>query len=177
MKGIRKILTFLFLMMAVLMIVGLALPGTWSTERSVRINAEPETIFALVQDLQRWREWYVAFEHDPAMNTSYSDPSQGTAAYFDWSGNTMVGQGRLTLGDVTPLQSIALRIDMDDGAFVATGRMLLAADGDGTRVTWQLGGELGKDPFARINRTMLQNAVGGTLQANLDKLKIVAEAH
>jgi carbon monoxide dehydrogenase subunit G len=163
-------------MMAVLLIVGLALPGAWRTERSIRIDAEPDTVFALVADFQHWQDWYIAFEHDPAMNTTYSDPPHGTGAFFDWSGNAMVGRGRLAFEKVTPPRSIDLRIDMNDGRFIATGGIVFAEAEGGTRVAWHLGGDLGKDPFARINRSMLQNAVGGTLQANLDKLKAAAEA-
>ena len=171
MQSLRKVLTVLFLLMAVLILVGLALPGQWSTEREVRIDAAPADIFPRIADLRQWQDWAVWFEHDPEMETTFSTPSHGVGAHYEWSGNQAVGTGRLDVIDVRPDTSVHVKLDMSDGRFRATGVLELIPEADATRVRWQLGGELGKDPFARLNRTLLQNAVGQTLQASLDNLQ------
>ena len=129
----------------------------------------------LVNDLTAWQEWAVWFAQDPSIQTTFSDPSAGAGAHYEWVGNQWVGEGRLDLVAAKPDHWLRVRIEMNDATFRAEGDIALAAVPEGTEVTWNLGGELGRDPFARLNRGLLQNAVGGTLQASLENLKRVAE--
>lgn len=175
MKSIRKILTFLFLLMAGLIVVGLSLPADWAAEASVETGVAPAELYPLVEDLRAWPDWAVWFEHDPEMRTEFSEPSRGPGAHYEWAGNTAVGEGRLELLAVETGQSVTLRLTMNDAAFLAEGKIVFTPIQGGTRVSWRLGGALGKDPFGRLNRPLLQNAVAGTLQASLENLKREAE--
>lgn len=176
MKAFRKLFSLAFLLIACILCFGLLMPGEWSVEQEATIRAPADRVFARVADLRGWEDWAIMFEHDPAMETTFSDPSSGVGATFAWAGNTSVGSGDVTLVGVDADQRIDLRLTMDGGSFVSEGAVHVRPDPVGVRVTWTLGGTLGADPFARLNRSLLERSVAATLQGSLAKLKQVAES-
>ena len=175
MKILRTILASIFLVVAVTLIIAMKMPSEWSTARRLGIDSPPETIFPLLVDLRRWSDWAIWFEHDPNMQITYSNPSFGIGAHYIWSGNRSVGEGRLELDKIVNERVLSFHLEMNQGGFLTQGRIVLDPLEHGTRVTWTFGGSLGNDPFARLNRRHLENAVGETLQANLEKLKRIVE--
>ena len=61
-----------------------------------------------------------------------------------------------------------------DGTFPSTGSLSYEADGDETRVTWTMDGEL-EGVFQRYFGLMLDSWVGADFEAGLEKLKATAE--
>ena len=176
MKALRKLFSLAFLLIAGILCFGLLMPGEWSVEQETTILAPPNRVFPRVADLRGWEDWAILFEHDPEMETSFSDPSSGVGANFAWAGNAAVGTGDVTLTGEETDRRINLRLTMDNESFVSEGTIQIQSVPSGVRVTWRLGGSLGTDPFARLNRPLLEKAVAATLQGSLDKLKVVAEA-
>src|SRR5689334_14232464 len=56
------------------------LPDRFRVERSIRIQAPPEDIAALIQDFRAWRSWSPYEQLDPAMNRTYSGEDRGRGA-------------------------------------------------------------------------------------------------
>ena len=62
-------------------------PNTFRLERSTRIQAPPEKVFALLDDFHRWAEWSPWERLDPDLKRSFSGADRGVGAVYDWTGN------------------------------------------------------------------------------------------
>lgn len=61
-------------------------PDVFHVERSVLINATPDAIFPLINDLHRWDAW-TPDNKDPAMKKTYSGSAAGVGAHYAWEGD------------------------------------------------------------------------------------------
>ena len=130
-------------LVAVLVAVGLFLPRTWHVETSVVINATPEHIHPLVDDLKAWPTWAAwNKEMDPVVKWEYGGPSSGVGAWWSWDGPQM-GHGKMTItkSDVVSGVWIDEMIETDDKVN-AHGSITWTQEGGGTKVTWTDEGEL-----------------------------------
>ena len=126
-----------------LLAVGFFLPGTWAAAANRRLAAPPERVFALLEDLERWREWTywpeeVAFARE--------GPDRGPGATRRWD-DPSLGAGSLTITRSEPPGLLAYRVEVDDGALVTEGTFRLQPEAGGTLVTWTEEGELGWNPL------------------------------
>ncbi len=71
-------------------------------ERSETIAASPGELFAQVGNLQGWDDWSPWAEMDPDMNKTYSGEQGTVGSSYHWTGNRKVGEGKMTLTEVTP---------------------------------------------------------------------------
>src|SRR5215470_14369321 len=165
----------------VLAIIGLLVyaatfPDTFQVQRMQRINASPEKIFPLINNLHGMNTWNPFSEADPEIKITYTGPESGKGARYEWTGNSKVGQGSIEVIDVAAPSRVALRLDMlkpieGHNTVVFT----LAPNGSGTDVTWAMTGErpfIGKVMDAVFN---MDRMVGGQCEKGLDKLKMIAE--
>ena len=71
------------MVIAVLLVAVLAYaatrPDTFRIERSTRIQAPPEQVFALINDFHRWGAWSPYEKKDPAMKREFSANASGVA--------------------------------------------------------------------------------------------------
>jgi len=176
MKTFRYLVGAALLALSALILIGLSLPGEWSTKEKVTVRAPADEVFPLIGDLRNWKSWTIWFEHDPEMKVKWHGPETGVGSGYDWSGTDAVGSGTIRVETFETGSGIEFRLGMDGDRFIAQGKLtVLPKSEKETEVTWKMHGELGYDPFARFNRTMLESAVQGTLRASLDKLKTVCE--
>ncbi len=169
----------------VLAIIGLLIyaatfSDTFQVQRTQRINASPEKIFPLINNLHGMNTWNPFSEADPEIKIIYTGPESGKGARYEWSGNSQVGQGSIEVIDVAPSSRVALKLDMlkpieGHNTVVFT----LAPNGSGTDVstdvTWGMTGErpfIGKVMDAVFN---MDRMVGGQFEKGLAKLKAIAE--
>ena len=73
------------------------------------------------------------------------------------------------------MSGIVYDMSFDQGAYVSTGAIRYAPEGDGTRVTWTMDGEAG-GWFQRYFVAMMDRMVGPMFERGLEKLKAAAEA-
>jgi hypothetical protein len=149
---------------------------TYTVERSIRIEASPQEIFALVADFRRWTEWSPWEGLDPELQRTYSGSESGPGASYRWSGNRKAGQGEMTiLKAVEPsLITVDLRFDKP---FKARNDMSfgIEEEGSGTAVQWAM---TGKKTF--VTRVMgifksMDALVGPDFEKGLAQLKVLAE--
>ena len=71
-------------------------PNTFLVRRAMRIDAPPERIFPMIDDLHAQSAWS-PFEKDPAMKRNHSGAPRGKGAVYEWDGNRQVGAGRIAI--------------------------------------------------------------------------------
>lgn len=178
---VRKLLKYsglsLAALIAVLLLVSFLLPSTFQVERSIVIQASPETIHALVGDLGRWDEWAPWKEEDPTIVVTFGQATTGVGASQTWSGES--GDGELTFTRWNPETGIAYDLAFDQGTYRSRGRIIYhPVDGatSATKVTWSMAGEVGLNPIGRYFALMMDSMVGPMFERGLVRLKQAAEA-
>lgn len=153
-------------------VVPVFLPDAYHVERSVVVEAPPETIHRLVGDLDQWDRWAPWKEEDPTIETRITIPT-GVGAHQTWTGDS--GDGELTFTASDPATGVSYDMSFDQGAHVSTGSIRYVAEGEGTRVTWIMDGEAG-GWFQRYFVAMMDRMVGPMFEDGLGKLAAAAEA-
>lgn len=151
-------------------------PDTLQIERSVRIQAPPDKIKPLINDMKRFNTWNPYNQKDPAMKGSYRGPASGPGAGFDFDGNKNVGKGSIQIIPPSAPNRVTMTLDMT--APMACHNVIdfiLEPEGNATQVTWAMRGPcpfLGKLMGVIFN---MDKMVGRDFEAGLAGLKTIAE--
>jgi len=176
MKRVLKIVGLGFVaLIAVLLAVGLFLPRQWHVEQVVLVNAGPEHIYPLVNDLKQWPSWAAwNKEMDPVVKWEYSGPATGVGASWAWDGPQM-GHGRMTITKSEPGSGVWVdeMIETDDEVN-AKGSITWTIEGGGTKVTWVDEGTL-PPVIGGYFVGMIENMLSNHFQTGLKNLKAAAE--
>jgi len=173
---LKLILIVIVAAIALLLIVAATRPDTFRVQRSARIKAPKEKIFALINDFHRWATWSPYEKLDPAMNRSFSGSEAGAGAVYAWNGNDKAGAGRMEITDTSPSK---ITIDLDfERPFKnhCVAEFTLDDNGGDTNVTWAL---QGRDPFIGKLFSLFFNRdkmVGKDFEAGLATLKTATES-
>jgi hypothetical protein len=161
---------------ALLLLVGLVLPGHYRVERSTVVAARPAAVFPLVGDLKAWRQWGVWFGRDPAMQPNYSPATTEVGAWSQWKSKSQ-GDGKMTITAVRPPDYFEYRMEFADMGMASKGTVELAAGPDGTtRVTMAMEGDLGHSPINRWFGVFMGRFMAPDFDAGLANLKRISEA-
>jgi uncharacterized protein YndB with AHSA1/START domain len=174
-KILKWLLGAVVLLAAVLWVGGLMLSPTFTVVRSASIGAPPEKVYALVADPRRWNDWGAWSRRDPAMQITYSGPPSGVGAVWEWKSQSQ-GDGRMTFTAAEPGQRVAFDLYFPDFGTTSKGELRFAADPAGTRVTWTMNGDMGRNPLYRWMALFMDGMVGKDFDAGLANLKALAEA-
>jgi hypothetical protein len=116
-------------------------PSEFRIARSRKVAAPPDVVHGYVNDFRKWPEWSPWEKRDPAMKREISGASAGTGAVYFWSGNDQVGEGRMTITDSRAPESVTIRLEfLKPWTATNTTQFDFAPSGDGTNVTWAMGG-------------------------------------
>src|ERR1044071_7738780 len=77
-------------------------PDSFRVQRVVLINAPPEKVFPLINDLKAWAAWSPYEKKDPAMKRTFGAVTAGKGATYAWEGNKDVGQGSMEVIESGP---------------------------------------------------------------------------
>ncbi|WGJ14861.1 SRPBCC family protein [Methylocapsa sp. D3K7] len=151
-----------------------AKPNWFHIKRSLIINAPPEKIFPLINDLGLQAMWS-PFEKDANMRRNFSGPAQGKGAAYEWDGNRAAGAGRIVIADSTPPSKVVLNLHILR-PFKAQNivEFTLASEGRATHVTWAMKGQ---QPYmAKLASTFINcdKMVGKQFEEGLAKLNGIA---
>lgn len=150
-------------------------PAIATITRSATLAAPPAAIFPYLNDLHKWQEWSPWAKLDPNAKTTFEGPPAGVGAAFSWSGNSEIGEGKMTIEESKPNESVKMKLD-----FAKPFRSKSVADfelkpeGSGTNVTWSM---TGKRPFLARAMCIIFNAdkmVGQMFETGLANLAKVA---
>lgn len=173
--GFLKIALGVVVALAALLVgVGWFLPGTFSVTRSAEIQAAPDKVYGLVADPRRWKEWSAWNRRDPLMAITYSGAPSGSGAVWAWQSKSQ-GDGRMTFTTAEPGKRLGYELFFPDFGTTSTGEFRLEAAGNGTRVTWVMNGDMGKNPLFHWMALMSDRMVGKDFEEGLAQLKALAE--
>ena len=172
---LRKILLVVLTLLALAILVGLVLPTAFVVERSTLIRAPAPRIHERVGDLKRWPEWTTWSETSPGLAIVYGAVTAGPGASQTWT--DAEGAGRL---EFTTCDANGVTYDMafiDDGKEMpAQGAIRYDAEGEGTKVTWTMTGDLKVPVVGGWVRLMMLEYIEDDFDRSLAKLKRVVEA-
>ena len=174
---LAKILIGLTLALAALVVVVALQPAEYRVSRTATIAAEPAAVFAQVNDLHKFQTWNPFARMDPGAKNTYEGAPDGVGAAVAWSGNSQVGEGRMTIIESRPNELIRIRLDfVRPFASTAVAEFTFTPEGERTAVTWSLTGR--KNLVAKaIHLVMsMDRMVGGQFEQGLATLKSLTEA-
>jgi len=150
-------------------------PDSFRVQRVVLINAPPDKVFPLINDIKAWTVWSPYEKKDPAMKRTYGAVTAGKGATYAWEGNKEVGQGSMEIVESSP-RKIVLKLDFLK-PFEAhnMGEFLLEPKGDSTSVTWAI---YGPSPYmSKVVGTFMNidDMIGRDFEKGLADLKAAAE--
>lgn len=162
-------------LIAAILIYAATRPDTFRVERSARIQAPPERVFALIEDFRNWELWSPWEKRDPDLKRTYSGAAKGAGAAYAWEGNSKVGAGRMEIVNAVPSSHVAIKLDFIrpfEGHNVA--EFSLEPDGAATNLIWSMHG-----PSSYMAKLMgllfnMDRMIGKDFEAGLSNLEAAA---
>ena len=163
-------------LIAAVLIYAATRPDTFRVERSADIHATPERIFALVNDLPSHGAWSPWEKKDPGMKRTYTGPTSGKGAVYEWDGNKNIGTGRMEIIESFPASRVVFKLDFFK-PFEAhnTAEIALDSGRDSTNVIWAIYG-----PSPYMSKVMglfcsFDRMIGREFETGLANLKLLTE--
>lgn len=153
---------------------GLLLPATFKVVRSVSIAAPPDKVYALVADPRAWARWSVWNLRDPKMRVEYSGAPSGAGAVWAWKSESQ-GDGRMTFTAAEAPARVAFDLYFPDFGTTSKGELSFAPEDAGTRVSWTMNGDMGRNPVYHWFALFSEKMIGPDFEGGLANLKRVAE--
>jgi uncharacterized protein YndB with AHSA1/START domain len=152
-------------------------PDTFRIARSAVIDAPPERIYPLINDLHEWERWSPWAKLDPGQVVTYEGSPLGAGAIMSWAGNNKVGKGKMKIAESSQNERIRLRLQ-----FIKPMKAINDVQFDlkplgetRTEVVWTMSGKnefMAKAMHAFMN---MDRMVGGQFEQGLASLKALAE--
>jgi uncharacterized protein YndB with AHSA1/START domain len=141
MRWLGLAVALLALAVAALVVYVRTRPASISVARTVTIQAPPERVFALIEDLHAWPSWAPQDRGDPGLKRTYAGAERGVGAESDWVSRGPGGSGHMRIVGARASQEVVVRVDFSR-PFLAhnLNTFTLEAEGAGTRLTWSMRG-------------------------------------
>ena len=150
--------------------IGFLLPGSWETERSAWIEADPESVFPHLSSAEAWQRWTPA----PESGMEYFGPEEGVGSGRQWD-DPGYGKGRFEVTSSTPHSLLGYLVEVEDGAITIEGTMRLEPEEGGTRIHWRERGDFGRNPLLGYIAGRMEEMQGEQLEASLASLRRLVE--
>lgn len=177
MKLIKSVLIVLAVIVLVFVVVGFFLPSRTHVERSVEINAQPETVFRLLNDLRIFNRWSPWAKIDPQTEYGYSGSETGVGSVMRWSSeHPHVGRGEQKIVSSEPNSEIRLILTMEGMKPFQAG-YILEPTPEGTKLTWEYEADNGLNLFYRyLGAFAMDSMLGSMFEQGLADFKEIAES-
>lgn len=175
MRWIIRGLAALVILIGVLFAVGFVLPRDVAVTRSTVIDAPADAVWPHVNSLQAMGAWSPWLSRDPDMKVSFEGTEATVGSKMSWSSDVPeVGAGSQEITEIVEAEKIATALDFGDMG-TAQAEIVLASEGDGTRVDWNFQTDMGGNPIGRWMGLMMDTWVGGDYETGLGNLKTLVE--
>ena len=175
MKRIKNGLLILFFALAILSIIGFALPASFKVTRTVQISNSAAGIYPTLSAIRNWPEWTsINRKKDATVLYSFSGPDRGIGCTMVFDGEK-IGNGTIIFTDSERDHSVSFDVLLNNQKVIFHGIIQLDAKPNGTDVSITLTGDVG---FHLVNRyviLMMDHVMGSILEENLQSLKALAE--
>jgi uncharacterized protein YndB with AHSA1/START domain len=174
---LKKILIGLAALVAIFLVVVAMQPSDFQMARSTTIASPPANVFAQVNDFHKWEAWSPWAKLDPNAKIGFEGPPEGEGTVMTWSGNSEVGEGKMTLTESRPNELIETKVEMvKPFAGSSTSEFTFKPEGDQTSVTWSVAAHHNFMEKALCLIFGGERMMGGLMEKGLSQLKSVAEA-
>jgi hypothetical protein len=166
-----------FAILALFIIVVAMRPSDFRVARSTAIAAPEKVVFEQVNDLHNWEAWSPWAKLDPNARNAYEGPSAGLGAAFTWSGNSKVGEGRMTITESRPSELVRFKLEFAkpfEGTNIA--EFTFRPEGNQTVVQWTMTGKCNFISKAFGLFVNCDKMVGSQFEKGLAEMKSLAEA-
>lgn len=161
---------------AVVLVLAMTKPATFSVVRSTTVNASAAKLHAMINDFHAWGDWSPWEKLDPALNRTFSGAATGKGAIYEWTGNNKVGAGRMEILSEIPGAKVEIKLDFIrpfEGHNLTT--FTITPGANGTAVRWEMTG-----PNAFIGKVMsvfmnMDDMIGKDFEKGLANIKQAAE--
>jgi hypothetical protein len=164
------------LAIAIVLILAVTKPASFSVERAIDIRTPAERIFPLINDFHQWGSWSPWENKDPGMQRSFSGAASGKGAVYGWQGNNNVGSGRMEIIEASAPLKILIKLDFFK-PFEAhnTAEFTILPQGDATRLNWVMRGPASF--MSKLTQVFmnLDKMVGKDFEIGLANLKNLTE--
>jgi hypothetical protein len=175
MRRIKNGLLLLFFALALLSIIGLALPPTFKVSRLVRINNSTTGIYPYLSTIRNWPDWSIINKKkDATVLYSFSGPDRGIGSTMTFDGEK-IGNGTIIFTDSERDHSISFDALLNNEKVIFHGVILLMPQANGTDVSITLTGDVGLNLANRYIILFMNQFMGSILEENLQNLKALAE--
>lgn len=152
------------------LVVGFALPSTWETERTVRIQAPPDRVFPHLNSAAAWEAWTPS----PESGVERFGPAEGEGSGRRWD-DPGYGAGEFVITRVDAPRSLEYRVDVEGGSIRIDGELHLQPVDGSTELRWIERGDFGWNPLMGYLAGRMEAMQGEQLQASLDSLATLVE--
>ena len=167
MAPLAKVFGGIATVLVVFMLIGFLLPGTWSAEASIQIEADPMEVFPFLNDLSRWDTW----TNWGDIESELSDPSLSVGASRSWD-DPQLGSGSVTITSSGSPSFVRYEVVIEGGSSVS-GELRIEALQGGSRVTWREEGDLGGNPLMGYVARRMPESQGAQLAEGLERLRYI----
>jgi len=152
------------------------LPAEFSVTRTAHIDAPPEAVFAQVNDYHNWQNWSPWAKLDPNAKATFEGANSGEGAAFAWSGNSEVGEGKMTITQAKPNERIVMRLNFVKPMQAINETVFeFAPEGNGTRMTWTMNGHNGFIGRAICVFVNMDRMVGGMFEKGMSNINDIVK--
>ena len=176
MSLVRRVLLWTGAALLLLVAAAYLLPRQVHVDRSITVNAPRALVFEQIDGYATFNKWSPWFALDPNAKYTFEGPATGVGAKMSWVGDpSALGSGSQVITASQAGERVASDVDFGQGG-VAKQVISLAADGEGTKVTWGIDIDLGMNPVSRYFGLAMDGMVGKDFEKGLANLKKVVEA-
>lgn len=151
------------------------MPGKYTIEKSIVINASPDTVYNNVADLNNYRDWNPWQKMEPGAKANISGTPKTTGHKFEWEGKK-IGQGSLTVKALNPPHKADIQLEfIKPWKSIASDNWTFEDLKNGsTKVTWNNHGPLAY-PMARLMGPVINKNLSHQFEQGLKNLKEMCE--
>ena len=174
---LKIILIAIPILLVVFIIIVAMQPSSYRVIRSLAIAAPPDALFPHMNDLKKWAAWNPWGKADPNMKLTYAGPASGVGASYSWAGNNEVGEGRATITESRPSESVSYKMEFFK-PMSATSVMDIAfkPQGNQTEVIVTVTGEKNFMAKAFCLFMSMDKMIGGKFEKSLAELNETLKA-
>ena len=174
---LKIILIAIPILLVIFIIIVAMQPSSYRVTRSLAIAAPPGSLFPHMNDLKKWETWNPWGKADPNMKLTYGGSTSGVGASYSWVGNGEVGEGRATITESRPSESVRYKMEFYK-PMSATSEMefTFKPQGNQTAVTVTVTGDKNFMAKAFCLFMSMDKMMGGKFERALAELKATAES-
>ena len=165
MKFGAKVFGVLSALLLLFLLIGLLLPGKWEAEAEAVIQAHPEELFPLLNNLENWAQWSPMPESGQEAFGSLS----GVGAGLRWD-DPQYGVGEVRIVSSQTDAEVGYEVEVEGGALKIQGLLTLERVEGGTRIIWREAGDFGWNPLMGFAARGMASSQGDAMRESLATL-------